>query len=1065
MGKAVGSILKVGGVILGVAAVVASGGLGLAAAGAVTGFLGMGAATIGLVAAGLSLGSSLLAPKPKAPAVSPASSDRLVASIDPRAARKIWLGDTAAPTDIQDQEFTGAQEFLHRFIAIASHKASQVREVWFDDKLAWTSGGGAQGEFAGYLAITPILEGSAGNAINISPRMGATRRYTGCAYLHVRYKLTGASKSTQSPFAQAIPSRVTIRGKGAPVYDVRLDSTAGGSGSQRANDQTTWAWSDSAARNPALHLLWYLLGWRINGKLAVGKGIPADRIDLESFITAANLCDEAVARSAGGTEPRYRSDGVFSEADDPSTVLDNLKAAMNAVLDDVDGKIRITVLHNDLATPRAALTTDDVLGEFKWSQTPPLTSSFNAIRGTYTDPSDASLYQSIDYPEVRIDSPDGIDRIETINLPLVQSASQAQRLVKQRLQRQLYGGMFQATFQATAWRYLKGDVVPFTFSPLGWTNKLFRIVDIEVRVDGTVPMTLREEHAEIYQWDADDAAPISGADPTAYDYELNPIYQDLVAIGDTAEAALSAAEAAGQLAGGKSTIFYQTTPPTVAESEVDDLWIDTDNGNVSYRRLAGNGRISYGGTVVLYGVAGAIVYPPWAPIDDQRIAQALTDAAGAQATADGKVATFNQEAEPVAEGLGDLWYKPSTKSLKRWDGDSWEEVATVGATPQQIALIENALTSASNAQATADGKIQSFYQATAPAVFGEGDYWTDTDDANKLYRASADSTAGGTWVAIRDTGISTAIVAAAGAQATADGKVTSFVATSAPTAEGIGDLWYNPSSGELRRWDGDSWEPTADATALVQPSVTGPTPITFTANYLGTLDPGQVPRDVPYKRLQGDADVTASTAWSILSRDGVSNTIGASDGVVNITDVTKDVASFVIRTERGGVTRDYRVEVQKSKSAPPVNTGGGGGNPGTTGSTNVSASATSTTYGSADSPSFSCVAGTAGQVALSAALDVSLYASGGNFSQVGYAKWQWRPVGGSWADVAAETASDGPAIYDKFNGPENTTLSASATKTGLTSGTTYEFRLSYRKGSGTALQYMSFSGTGVGEGS
>lgn len=1059
MGKAVGTILKVGAIIAGVALAIPTGGTSLLAA-----TLGVSSVAAAGIAVGLSLGASLLSPKPKAPTPSPATTDRLHVSIDPNERRKIIFGKTAMATDLRDQEYTGSQEYLHRFIVTASHKVGGHRQIWFDDKLAWTSTGGVQGEFVGYLTVTGINEGSAANAINISSRMGSSRRFTGCAYVYLRYKLTGNSKKAESPFAQSIPSRVTIVGDGALIYDPRLDSTRGGSGSQRANDQTTWAWSDSASRNTALQLLWYLLGWRIQNpstgawKLAVGKGIPPERIDIDSFITAANLCDELVAKAAGGTEPRYRGDGIFSEGDDPAAVLDNLKAAMNAVLDDVDGKIRITVLHNDLGTPAAALTTDDVIGDFQWAQTPPLPSTFNVIRGAYVDPSDTSLYQMVDYPEVRIASPDGIDRIEQINLQLVQSPSQAQRLVKQRLQRQQYAGTFQALFQATAWRYQKGDVVPFTFSPLGWIAKLFRIVEIEVRVDGTVPMTLREESAVIYAWDASDATPVQGAAPTTYDYALDPFYQDLIAVTDAAGSALGAAEAAQTLASGKSTIFYQPSFPAIAGSVENDRWIDTDAGNFELRRLAGNGEVSFGGSELTFG-GQTLVLPPWAPAPDQRIAQALIDAAGAQATADSKVITFNQETTPAPEGVGDLWYQPSTKSLKRWSGSTWQEVATVGATAEQIAQIGAALTAAENAQATADGKIDSYYQASAPTGANEGDLWTDTDDGNKLYRFTS-----GAWTLIRDTGIAAAIAAAGGAQATADGKIVSFVSTAAPTAEGTGDLWYNPDNGEMRRWDGDSWESTADNTALNQPSITGATSVAFNADYLGgSVTP--LPRDLPYKRLQGSTDVTSATSWSIPSSDGVTLTIGASDGVVNITAVTKDSASYTVRSSYAGVVRDLIVPVQKIRAAPPVNTGSSGGNPGTTGSGNVSSSTNLTTYGGGSSAGFTCVAGTVGAVALSAALTVSLYSSGGVFSQTGYAKWQWRVPGGTWADVGSEVVSDGAAVYDKFSGPEDTTLTISVTKTGLTSGSTYEFRLDYRKGSGTTGQIMSFSGTGTGVGS
>jgi hypothetical protein len=549
LGDPMSGALKIAGAIVGVIAIVASGPLGAGIGLAITSTLGMSAATLTLISTGLAIGSSLLAPKAKAPSTSPAATDRLFAGINLRAFRHLVFGHTAMATEVRDQEYSDNQTVLHRFLVIASHKVQAVEQLWFDDKLAWTAAGGAQGEFAGYLNVTPVLEGSAANAINISSRMGASRRFTGLAYLYLRYKLTGNSKNTDSPFAQSIPTRVTVIGKAALVYDPRLDSSRGGSGGQRAEDQTTWAWNDDAARNPALQLLWYLLGWRIRNpvtgewKLAVGKGIPPERIDIDSFITAANLCDEQVARAAGGTEPRYRSDGIFTEGDDPSTVLDNFKAAMNADLDDVDGKLRITVLHNDLGSPQIGLTADDVLDSFRWTQTPSLTDSFNVIRGSYTDPSTTSLYQQVDYPEVRIDSPDGIDRVQTVNLPMVQSPSQAQRLVKQRLQRMQYGGMFEAVFQATAWRYRKGDVVPFTFPALGWANKLFRVVAMTVQVDGTVPMTLREEHPDIYLWDASDAPAVQGAVPTTYNQNLLPVVLDLANIGSQA---VDAAIAAGQ---------------------------------------------------------------------------------------------------------------------------------------------------------------------------------------------------------------------------------------------------------------------------------------------------------------------------------------------------------------------------------------------------------------------------------------------------------------------------------------------------------------------------------------
>lgn len=525
MPPVIAAVAAIGSAIGGVIGLGSLGALAVAGTSMLT--VGLGALAIGTAVV---VGQSVLSGKPKV-SNSKENLERLRASIDPRTPRKTVVGKTALATDIRDEEFTDSQEYFHRFIVVASHKVHAISEVWFDDKLAWSVGGGVTSDFSGYLWVTPILEGSSANAINISARMGTTRRYTGCAYLHLKYKLTGNSKKTDSPFAQSITTRITVRGDGAYFYDPRLDSTvAGGSGSHRANDQTTWAWDDDACRNPALALLFYLLGWEINGKLAVGKGIPANRIDLESFAVAANICDEMVDDGASGTEPRYRCDGVWSEGDSPTTVIDMLKATMNADLDDVDGKLRLTVFHNDLTDIAADFTADDVLGAFKWRPATPLQESFNVVRGVYTDPSDNALYQPVDYPEVSETSPDGIERVFAMDLPMVERASQAQRLAAGVLARQRFGGTFEAEFQATAWAVQKNSVVTLTFPKLGFTNKLFRVAEMSLRVDGVVPLVLREEDAAIY-----DAPTLTGAlspiGASPHDPALDPIIDAIDSAG------------------------------------------------------------------------------------------------------------------------------------------------------------------------------------------------------------------------------------------------------------------------------------------------------------------------------------------------------------------------------------------------------------------------------------------------------------------------------------------------------------------------------------------------------
>lgn len=492
------------------------------------------------ITAALGYAASALGLGPKSPDVSPANRDRLFANVDPATPRKLIFGRTAMATDIRYQEWAGNdQEYLHQIVCVASHKVSSIDQVWLDDELAW-SNGAAVGKYAEYLTITRVLEGGPGNTVVIGngAKWGASRRMTGLAYLHMRFKVTGNSKKKESPFAQKIPSRMTVIGNGMPVYDPRFDSTNGGSGPMRPDDESTWAFSYGGVecgRNPANQLLTYLLGWRIANpatgvkKLAVGRGIPANRFDFAKWITAANACDEAVALAGGGSEPRYRSDGIFSESDDPRQVIEAYETTMNAKLRDTGGRFGVVVLSNDLAAPRLALDDSDVLGEFRWNPKGSIERNFNEIRGRFTDPRTVSLYQLVDYPRWRETPLDGIERVLPFDLPLVQSPSQAQRLVKQQAARLKYQGKFEANLGPRGWALQLGDVVTLTFSSLGWGAKLFRVVEHGIKPDGVCPVVLQEEHADIYLWDRDERPPVQPVELVQYDPAQSVLLQLLVA--------------------------------------------------------------------------------------------------------------------------------------------------------------------------------------------------------------------------------------------------------------------------------------------------------------------------------------------------------------------------------------------------------------------------------------------------------------------------------------------------------------------------------------------------------
>ena len=603
--------------------------------------LGLKAAAAGTIAAvGASIALSTASMALFGPKIPKTQISRLNVSLDPSTPRKVVFGTTAMPLDLRYHESSGTdQEYIDYIIAVAAHKVASITEMWFEEKQAWTLAGGVTATYSGYLTVAVVTEGTAANYISINggTKWGSSRRLTGCAYLHLRIKRTGNVKKAESPLASGLPSRVTVIGDGALLYDPRKDSTVpGGSGSHRANNQATWGAYTNAddTDNPALQLLWWLLGWEINSKLSVGCGVPYSRIDMESFITAANTCDENITLAIGGTQKRYRTSGTASDADDRMEIINNLLASMNGTLRDNGGKLTVTAMKNDLADYVLTFNEGDMLGEFDWQQTRGLTENYNIARGRYVDPSNNSLYQMVDYPEVGFAASDGIERVMSLDLPYVEDGRRAQRIAKQVLQRNQYRGMFSTTFNAKALGCQVGDVVRISLESLGWSNKLFRVISQEIRFDGQVPMALVEENAAIYAWDVDDLAPVTPTAPTIYDPLNNPL---ILAISDI--------EA---IADGRITTFFQTSTPMA--SEIGDIWFDTDDANKMYR---------WSGTA-------------WVLARDTGITTAIATASDALATADGKVTSFFQTSAPTAEAVGDLWFDTDDNNkLYRWNGSSW----------------------------------------------------------------------------------------------------------------------------------------------------------------------------------------------------------------------------------------------------------------------------------------------------------------------------------------------------------------------------------------------------------
>jgi hypothetical protein len=425
---------------------------------------------------------------------------------------------------------------------------------------------------------------------------------------------------------------------------------------------------------------------------------------------------------------------------------------------------------------------------------------------------------------------------------------------------------------------------------------------------------------------------------------------------------------------------------------------------------------------------------------------------------------FVGESAPSSPKIGDLWSRESTGYLWRWSGSAWVAVANLGATPEQVVSIATALTDAANAQATADGKIDSFYQASAPSTASEGDIWFDTDDGNKQYRRT-----GSSWVVVRDEGVGLAITAAAGAQETADGKVTTFVGESAPSAEASGDLWFNASTGELRRWSGSAWgDPLVDLTAVAVPYLEPSSrTINVNANYLGVVDSAALPIGFTVARYRGDTNVSATTTWSIVDKspsDGGTVAVN-STGAVSITAITKSF-TFKVRAARDGVTLDALISVVRVDAAPPA-PGSGSGSSGTT-VFDTSFSPFSGSTAIAVSDLMTVKTGASGQIAFAADLEISTGASSPSGAWNAALQWRYRTIGGSWTNLSEAGAVSLVSCYYDADAlgyiVEPGQVTSSPTVTGLSANTDYEVQLLARRSSGTTRTLI-LSGNAVATGS
>jgi hypothetical protein len=321
------------------------------------------------------------------------------------------------------------------------------------------------------------------------------------------------------------------------------------------------------------------------------------------------------------------------------------------------------------------------------------------------------------------------------------------------------------------------------------------------------------------------------------------------------------------------------------------------------------------------------------------------------------------------------------------------------------------------------------YSASPPGSPVDGDLWVDTSGAFAVFNLRS----GGVWV----TGAN-----ALSAYNTLSGK---------PVA--LSDINTTESS-KLA-----GIEAGADVTATAVPSLSVPPLVTVNYDFTGTAVSGALPATLRAIRKRGDTDVSASTTWS-LTGSGFTASI-SSDGEITITDTTASGTMTVV-SERDGVTLSQDVAINRVIGAAPS----AGGSGGTSASDSSIDSIASNSYGAAIAGMLTVKTGSAGQIDLTAPLTITRGATApaGTFGV--RLKWQWRIVGGSYADAASEVSETTALVVTDEGGGfytvEDGSVTCNATVTGLAATTDYEVQLLGRTSSGSTSRGMIGTATAVG---
>ncbi|MBM6397933.1 hypothetical protein JQC79_19460 [Ochrobactrum anthropi] len=240
-----------------------------------------------------------------------------------------------------------------------------------------------------YGTMDQLAEPTLINNARPAGRWTANHRGAGIAYAIVFSELRKNGDGLTSP------AKLLFEVVGAPLYDWRKDSTMGGSGAHRWNDQSTWEYSD----NPPVQIYNLERGFFNGTQRMVGKAVRASRLPLAEYTQAANICDESMPDGS----KRYRAHAIAKDgpgANHDANLMPILEAMCGSWVERVDGEFPIAGAPQAIV---ATITDDDIKrgAPLRFSAKRKRTELINTVAASYVSPED--FYETKD-AATRIDA-------------------------------------------------------------------------------------------------------------------------------------------------------------------------------------------------------------------------------------------------------------------------------------------------------------------------------------------------------------------------------------------------------------------------------------------------------------------------------------------------------------------------------------------------------------------------------------------------------------------------------------------------------------------------------------